>query len=48
MSRLGSRIPRSVEDRVDCLESLAEIQQLPHRYALTVDSGDVDPLVNPE
>jgi hypothetical protein len=34
-----------VEARLDRLESLDEIRQLPHRYALAVDSRDIDALV---
>ena len=46
MSRLGTWEPKTVEERVDRLESLAEIQQLPVRYALAVDSRDADAFVN--
>jgi hypothetical protein len=46
MSRLGHWSPRGVEDRLDRLESLAEIQQLPQRYALAVDSRDMDALAD--
>jgi len=42
MSRLGTWEPQTVEERLDRLESLAEIQQLPMRYALCVDSRDMD------
>jgi hypothetical protein len=42
MSRLGTWEPKTVEERLDRLESLAEIQQLPMRYALCVDSRDMD------
>jgi hypothetical protein len=35
-----------VEERVDRLESLAAIRQLPSRYALCVDSRDVDTMVS--
>jgi SnoaL-like domain len=34
-----------VEERLDRIESLAEIQQLPYRYALAVDSRDMDAMV---
>ena len=44
MSRLGSWRPTTVEDRLDRLESLSEIQQLPHRYALAIDSRDISAL----
>jgi hypothetical protein len=37
--------PGSLESRLDRLESLAEIRQLPQRYALAVDSRDLDTLV---
>ena len=46
MSRLGSWSPVGSEARLDRLESLASIQQLPHRYALAVDSRDIDALVD--
>lgn len=36
----------SVEARIDRLESLAAIQQLPIRYALAVDGRDMDAWVN--
>src|ERR1700759_2981083 len=45
MSRLGSWIPGDTHARLDRLESLAEIRQLPYRYALAVDSRDMDALV---
>jgi hypothetical protein len=45
MSRLGSWRPTTTEERLDRLESLAEIQQLPVRYALALDSRDMDALV---
>src|SRR2546429_5769011 len=45
MTRLGLWRPESTEDRLDRLESLAEIRQLPYRYALAVDSRDMDALV---
>lgn len=37
--------PRSSEERLLRLESLEEIRQLPHRYALAVDTRDLDALV---
>jgi hypothetical protein len=46
MSRLGSWNPTTVEERLDRLESLAEIQQLPVRYALAVDSRDMDTMAS--
>jgi SnoaL-like domain len=44
-SRLGSWQPLGVEQRLDRLESLAEIGQLVARYALAVDTRDLDALV---
>jgi hypothetical protein len=44
MSRLGSWKPADTDARLDRLESLAEIRQLPYRYALAVDSRDMDAL----
>jgi hypothetical protein len=44
-SRLGPWSPTG-EDRLDRLESLAAIQQLPFRYAVAVDSRDLDALVS--
>jgi len=46
MSRLGPWQPTGPDDRIDRLESLAEIQQLPVRYALALDSRDMDSLVD--
>src|SRR5215471_18147742 len=46
MSRLGTWQPLTTEERVDRLESLAAIRQLPSRYALCVDSRDVDTMVS--
>ena len=46
MTRLGPWRPETSEDRLDRLESLAEIRQLPSRYALAVDSRDLDALVS--
>ena len=45
MSRLGPWQPATLEERIDRMESLAEIQQLPYRYALCLDSRDMDSLV---
>ena len=45
MSRLGTWQPQSTEERLDRMESLAHIRQLPYRYALAVDSRDLDSLV---
>ncbi len=45
MSRLGPWTPETVEERLDRMESLAEIRQLPYRYALCLDSRDIDTMV---
>jgi hypothetical protein len=45
MSRLGSWSPVTLEERIDRMESLAAIRQLPPRYALAIDSRDMDALV---
>jgi hypothetical protein len=45
MSRLGPWLPTTVEERLDRMESLASIRQLPYRYALALDSRDIDTLV---
>jgi ketosteroid isomerase-like protein len=45
MSSLGPWEPQGVGARLDRLESLAAIQQLPARYALALDSRDMDALV---
>lgn len=37
---------RSIEDRLDLLESTAAIGQLPSRYALALDARDLDTLVH--
>jgi hypothetical protein len=44
-SRLGSWQPEGIEERLDRLESLAEIGQLVARYALAIDTRDLDALV---
>ena len=46
MSRLGPWEPATADERLDRLESLAEIQQLPVRYALALDSRDMDMMVS--
>ena len=46
MTRIGNWNPSDLEARVDRLESLAEIRQLPQRYGLAVDSRDLDALVS--
>ncbi|MDE2406214.1 MAG: nuclear transport factor 2 family protein [Sphingomonadales bacterium] len=38
--------PTTIEARLDRLESLDEIRQLPARYALTLDMRDIDAMVN--
>ena len=45
MSRLGPWSPTTVEERLDRMESLAAIRQLAYRYALALDSRDMDTLV---
>ena len=45
VSRLGTWQPASTEERLDRMESLAAIRQLPYRYALALDSRDMDALV---
>jgi len=45
VSRLGPWQPTTSEERLDRMESLAEIRQLPYRYALALDSRDMDALV---
>ena len=45
MSRLGNWEPSTLEARVDRIESLGSIRQLAFRYALAVDSRDMDALV---
>jgi hypothetical protein len=45
MSRLGPWQPQSTHDRLDRMESLAEIRQLPYRYAVALDSRNIDDLV---
>jgi SnoaL-like domain len=46
MSRLGDWQPSTSDERLDRLESLAEIRQLTVRYAAAVDSRDLDALVS--
>jgi hypothetical protein len=46
MSRLGTWTPATIEARLDRMESLADIRQLPYRYALAIDSRDMDALVD--
>ena len=43
---MGDWTPLDLEARIDRLESLAEIHQLPQRYGLAVDSRDLDTLVS--
>lgn len=42
MSRLGPWTPATLEERLDRMESLASIRQLACRYALALDSRDMD------
>src|SRR6478752_5152292 len=46
VSRLGDWSPGTVEERLDRMESLADIRQLPYRYALALDSRNMDALVD--
>ena len=46
MSRLGAWKPATLEERIDRLESLASIRQLASRYALALDSRNMDDLVD--
>ena len=41
MSRLGAWTPVGLEERLDRMESLAAIRQLPYRCGLAVDSRDM-------
>lgn len=45
MSRLGTWKPKTVEERLDRMESLAAIRQLPSRYGLAIDSRNMQALV---
>jgi hypothetical protein len=45
MSHLGVWKPASLEERIDRLESLASIRQLASRYAVALDSRNMDDLV---
>jgi len=45
MSRLGTWKPTTLEERVDRMESLASIRQLAERYAVALDSRNIDDLV---
>jgi hypothetical protein len=45
VSRLGPWQPQTTEERLDRLESLAQIRQLAYRYALGLDSRNIDDLV---
>ena len=46
MSRLGTWKPTTIEERLDRMESLAAIRQLPHRYGVAIDSRDMDMMVD--
>lgn len=45
MARTDAWKPKTTEERLDKLESLDAIRQLPHRYALAVDTRNLDDLV---
>lgn len=45
MPRQDKWMPKSAEERLDRIESLEQIRQLPHRYALGVDTRNLDDLV---
>jgi hypothetical protein len=45
MSRHDLLRPRDLAARIDRLESAEEIRQLPHRYALAIDTRNLDDLV---
>ena len=38
--------PQTIEERLDRLESLDQIRQLPAKYALTLDMRDIDAMVS--
>ena len=44
-SRLGPWKPTTTEERLDRVESLAAIHQLPHRYGVAIDSRNMDMMV---
>ena len=45
MARADSWNPTKLEERIDRIDSLEQIRQLPHRYALCIDSRNMDDLV---
>jgi hypothetical protein len=45
MPRQDNWVPKTADERLDRLESLDEIRQLAHRYALAVDTRNLDDLV---
>jgi hypothetical protein len=45
MARLGPWNPTTIEERIDRIESLASIRQLAYRYAVALDSRNMDELV---
>jgi hypothetical protein len=45
MTRLGAWEPTTTAEQLDRLTSLAEIEQLPRRYARALDARDLDALV---
>jgi hypothetical protein len=46
MTRLGAWVPTTAEERLDRLDSLAEIEQLARRYARALDARDLGALVD--
>lgn len=45
MNDTDDRTPRTLEERIARLEGIEQIRQLPHRYALAVDTRNMDDLV---
>ena len=45
MARAANWRPGSLEERIDRLESLEQIRELPHRYALALDTRNIEDLV---
>src|SRR5262245_15822212 len=45
MARAATVTPRTLEERIDRIESLDQIRQLPHRYALALDTRNMEDLV---
>src|SRR5262245_2875372 len=46
MSRLGTWEPKTADERLDRMESLAELHQLVYRYAVALDSRNMDDMVS--